>query len=180
MYLLQMLADVPDAVEEDLASLMDAYQALLYTIAIGILGRGRREDAEECVADAFLAYWRNRNRHIENVQAYLAVSAKHMALNRLKLLRRREYEELTEDIPDIFSLTPEEEVMESINGEIIREVLSALAGCDGEIFLRRYFWCQSVKEIARQMGLKPKFVENRLYLAKKTIREALLRRHINL
>ena len=120
MYLLQMLADVPDAVEEDLASLMDAYQALLYTIAIGILGRGRREDAEECVADAFLAYWRNRNRHIENVQAYLAVSAKHMALNRLKLLRRRDYEELTEDIPDIFSLTPEEEVMESINGEIIR------------------------------------------------------------
>lgn len=180
MILLQMLTDVRDPVEADLESLIDAYQNLLYTIAIGILGKGRREDAEECVADTFLAYWRNRHREIENIQAYLAVSAKHMALNRLKQLRRREYEELTEDMPDLFSMTPEEEVIEAVNEEIVRQVLAGLAGYDGEIFLRRYFWCQSVKEIARQMGLKPKFVENRLYLAKKHIREELLRRHINL
>lgn len=180
MILLQMLAEFHDPTEDDLASLMDAYQNLLYAIAIGILGRNRREDAEECVADVFVAYWRNRHRPIENLQAYLAVSAKHMALNRLKQLRRREYEELTEDTPDLFSLTPEEEVMEAVNEEIVQQVLAGLKGYDGEIYLRRYFWCQSVREIARQMGLKPKFVENRLYLAKKTIREELLRRHINL
>jgi len=180
MYLLEMLADIPETIEEDLAQLMDAYQALLYTIAIGILGKHRREDAEECVADVFLAYWRNRHRQIDNIQAYLAVSAKHMALNRLKQLHKRDYEELTEDIPDFFSLTPEEEVIETINEEIVRRVLTELSPPDGEIWLRRYFWCQSVKEIARQMDLKPKFVENRLYLAKKSIREALLAQHINL
>jgi len=178
--LLDMLAAFSDPAEEELEALMDAYENLLYAITVGILGKSRREDAEECVADTFLAYWRNRHRPIENVQAYLAVSAKHMALNRLKQLRRREYEQLTEEMPDLFSLSPEEEVMETINEEIVRQVLAELKGYDGEIFLRRYFWCQSVKEIARQMGLQPKFVENRLYLAKKQIREELLRRHINL
>ena len=53
-------------------------------------------------------------------------------------------------------LTPEEEVMEAVNEEIVRQVLAGLKGYDGEIYLRRYFWCQSVREIARQMGLKPK------------------------
>ena len=180
MILLEMLAAFTDPAEEELEALIDAYISLLYAITVGILGKNHREDAEECVADTFLAYWRNRHRSIENVQAYLAVSAKHMALNRLKQLRRREYEQLTEEMPDLFSLSPEEEVMETINEEIVRQVLSDLQGYDGEIFLRRYFWCQSVKEIARQMGLQPKFVENRLYLAKKHIREELLRRHINL
>ena len=57
MYLLTMLADVPEKYEEnDLASLMEAYTPLLYTIAVGILGHSRREDAEECVADVFVAY----------------------------------------------------------------------------------------------------------------------------
>lgn len=180
MILLTMLADFRDPAEEELSALIDAYEHLLYTIAIGILGSSRKEDAEECVADVFVAYWRNRHRPIENIQAYLAVSVKHMALNRLKQLRRKKYEELTEEIPDLFSLTPEEEVIETVNEEIVRQVLAALHGYDSEIFLRRYFWCQSVKEIARQMGLKPKFVENRLYLAKKAIRADLLRRHINL
>lgn len=181
MYLLTMLADVPEKYEEnDLASLMEAYTPLLYTIAVGILGHSRREDAEECVADVFVAYWRNRDRAIGNVKAYLAVSAKHMALNRLKQIRRRQYAELTEEIPDLASLSPEEEVMETVNGEIVRQVLAILKPPDGEIWLRRYFWCQSVKEIARQMGLKPKFVENRLYLTKKTVRSLLLQHHINL
>ena len=180
MLLLTMLANLRDPAEEELSALMEAYEPLLYAITIGILGRTRKEDAEECVADVFVAYWRNRHQPIDNVQAYLAVSAKHTALNRLKQLRRREYEELTEEMPDLFSLTPEEEVIEAVNGEIVRQVLTALQGYDSEIFLRRYFWCQSVREIARQMGLKPKFVENRLYLAKKVIRADLLRRHINL
>jgi len=127
-----------------------------------------------------VAYWRNRGRAISNVKAYLAVSAKHMALNRLKQIQRRQYTELTEEIPDMVSLSPEEEVMEAVNGEIVRQVLTILNPPDGEIWLRRYFWCQSIKEIARQMGLKPKFVENRLYLTKKTVRSLLLQHHINL
>ena len=181
MYLLTILADIPETyAEEDLRSLMEIYSPLLYTIAVGILGHSCREDAEECVADVFLAYWQNRGRAIGNVKAYLAVSAKHMALNRLKQIRRRQYSELTEEIPDIVSLSPEEEVIEIVNGEIVRQILALLQPQDGEIWLRRYFWCQSVKEIARQMGLKPKFVENRLYLTKKTVRSLLLQHHINL
>ncbi len=171
---------VPD--ENDLENLITAYEKLLFTIAIGILGKSYREDAEECVADAFLGYWRTRQSsgEVENTKAYLAVSVKHLALNRLKKLKKRLYEEITEDVPDFFSLTPEEEVMETENGVIIREVLFSLPPVDREIWLRRYFWCQPVKEIARQMGVKPKFVENRLYVGKKAVRSGLLERHINL
>ncbi len=104
---------VPD--ENDLENLITAYEKLLFTIAIGILGKSYREDAEECVADAFLGYWRIRQSsgEVENTKAYLAVSVKHLALNRLKKLKKRLYEEITEDVPDFFSLTPEEEVMET-------------------------------------------------------------------
>ncbi len=171
---------IPDA--DDLEGLMSAYERLLFTIAIGILGKTYREDAEECVADAFLGYWRIRQASgtVENVKAYLAVSVKHLALNRLKKLKRRRYAEITEEVPDFLSLSPEEAVMESANGIIVREVLESLPAVEREIWLRRYFWCQPVKEIARQMGLKPKLVENRLYAGKKAVRQGLLDRHINL
>ncbi len=187
MYWLTILEPIPTPAisdDYDLSELMTAYEKLLYSIAIGILGKSYREDAEECVADAFLGYWRIRQKNsttpIDNVKAYLAVSVKHLALNRLEKLKKQRYEELTEDVPDVFAASPEEMVMAGENRVIIREVLEGLPAVDREIWLRRYFWCQAVKEIARQMELKPKYVENRLYTCKKTVREQLTNRHINL
>ena len=68
----------------------------------------------------------------------------------------------------------DDEISAVCDREMIRAVIDGLSPPDNDIFVRRYYYCQSVKEIARALHKTPKFIENRLYLAKKTVRERLL------
>ena len=60
----------------------------------GILNRilpGRPEDVEECMADVFVALWKNARRLCQSgapVKAWLVVTARNTGINRLRRLRR--------------------------------------------------------------------------------------------
>ena len=60
----------------------------------GILNRilpGRPEDVEECMADVFVALWKNARRLCQRgapVKAWLVVTARNTGINRLRRLRR--------------------------------------------------------------------------------------------
>ena len=107
----------------------------------------------------------------------LQTIARRQAINRLHAIARRR-----EDITDDEMLDAElcaaglwdDEISAACDRELIRAVIDGLPPPDNDIFVRRYYYCQSVKEIARAIHRTPKFVENRLYLAKKTVRERLL------
>jgi RNA polymerase sigma-70 factor (ECF subfamily) len=66
------------------------------------------------------------------------------------------------------------EVSKSINKEIIRETINSLPYPDKDIFIRRYYLFESVKEIAQYLDLTPKSVENKLYRGKDKLKAALI------
>ena len=57
--------------------------------------------------------------------------------------------------------------------EALRSAIDAMGEPDREILLRRYYWDQKPKEIAAALNLPVKQIENRLYRAKRSLREQL-------
>lgn len=155
------------------------YTPLVETVVSGVLGRSKKQDIEELVSDVFVAYWKAEKYDCSDsgVKNLLITIARRQAINRMIKLNRHVYDELDDEISDGGLI--DDEVISNIESSIIRKVINNLTPPDNEIFTRRYYYCQSVREIAHEMKLKVKYVENRLYLAKKTIREQLVSNGVN-
>lgn len=162
----------------DFETLVRRYSGLVYTVVSGILGRGRKRDIEEVMSDVFVAYWQTKkyDESDPSVRNLLIVIARRQAVNRYRQLLRTDADELNEELAAAGLL--DDIVAQHCEAAAIREVIASLKPPDNEIFTRRYYYCQSVKEIARALGIRPKKVENRLYYAKKAIRERLLAKGI--
>lgn len=165
--------------EQKLTDIIKKYSPFVYTIVSGIIGKEKKSDIEEVCADVFAAFWfaGKYDTSDDGIRALLVTIARHHAINRAKQLRRHVWEELDEEIAD--AGFTDDEVHEKIRAEIIRDAIDSLTPPDNEIFVRRYYYCQSVKEIAKALGVKPKYVENRLYYTKSKLRKELEKRGID-
>ena len=63
--------------ERALSQILSAYSGLVYHVAAAILGRASHEEIEECVSDAFLAVYNNRD-HLDFSQG----SSRHISVPR--------------------------------------------------------------------------------------------------
>ncbi len=165
--------------EKQLSYLMKKYAPMVTAVVSGMLGAGHRRDTEEVVADVFYQFWR-ADKYDEGEQGMrnlLLTIARRQAINRLHAIARKKEDIIDDEMLDAELCAAglwDDEISAACDREMIRAVIDGLTPPDNEIFTRRYYYCQSVKEIARAIRKSPKFVENRLYLAKKTVRERLL------
>ena len=156
--------------------LMDKYIRLLWTVAEQALGSaGSEEDLEECVADVFVCLWLNPEKFDPqrgSLKSYLCMMARSRALNRLRQLNRQTALPL-ETLP--LSEEPEAaELLESRqDATALHAAIDTLEEPDREILVRRYYYDQKPKEIAVALNLPVKQIENRLYRAKRRLRDQL-------
>ena len=154
--------------EKAIAAIMDKYSRMLWKAAAPILGSSE-SDIEECVADVFISLWQKPELYDETrgkLSTWLCTMAKNKALDRLRSIKARR-EESADLIPETGSTT-EEEVEYGIE-----ECLTELSAEDREIMERRYYQEQKPAEIAKDMGLDKKKVENRLFRSKRKLKALL-------
>jgi len=165
--------------ETQLTALMRKYAPMVTAVVSGMLGAGHKRDVEEVTADVFYQLWK-ANKYDESDQGMrnlLLTIARRQAINRLHSIARKKEEIADDEMLDAELCAAglwDDEISAACDREMIRAVIDGLPPPDNDIFVRRYYYCQSVKEIARAIRKTPKFVENRLYFAKKTVRERLL------
>ena len=165
--------------ETQLAALMRRYAPMVTAVVSGMLGAGHKRDVEEVTADVFYQLWK-ANKYDESDQGMrnlLLTIARRQAINRLHSIARKKEEIADDEVLDAELCAAglwDDEISAACDREMIRAVIDGLPPPDNDIFVRRYYYCQSVKEIARALHRSPKFIENRLYLAKKTVRARLL------
>ena len=166
--------------EAELEKIMDEYSDLVYTVAASILGRERAPDIEECMSDTFFDIFRSSYEADQIGRNYVITIARRRAVDRLRYIGRHggsRDEELNEELAEAgFS----DDIAETIDKKLLADAVRSLPDKDGEIFTRRYYYGQSVREIARCMSVKAKYVSNRLYLARKALREYLIRKGIEM
>ena len=163
-----------DAIER----LSGKYGRLLYVIASNILADPR--DIQECVNDTYLAVWNTIPPENPNpLSSYICRILRNTALKRLRSnaaqCRNSAYDlsldELASCIPD----TALEDAFRSRElGRSINRFLDTLSKESRIIFLRRYWFGDSVKNIAALTGIKENAVSVRL----SRIRSALAQ-HLN-
>ena len=155
--------------EKAIAAIMNKYSRLLWKTAAGIL-TSSEEDIEECVADVFISLWQKPELYDESrgkLSTWLCTMTKNKALDRLRSIKARR-EEPVDEIPETATQADTIE-----NGYDLEQCLDRLPEEDREIVKRRYYHEQKPADIAKDMGIDKKKVENRLFRSKKKLKDML-------
>lgn len=150
--------------------------------AAAIIGRvlGNREsDIEECVEDSFVSVWKisQSGEEIRSLKGCVAFAARNIAINRYKKLHREQAEDI-----DGLELPSEEDIVldfeNSSNARMVQTLVFSMDEPDREIFVRKYFLMESLKEIAKRTMLDEIQIKNRLYRGRMKLRRQLEERGV--
>lgn len=150
--------------ERAIGEMSGKYGRYCGSIAQGILKN--YEDAEECVNDAYMRAWESiPPQNPTSLKAYLAKITKNIALDRIKALGRDKrgggelplvYEELEFLAADTRSVEGELERKEMLAA--VNRFLKRSSTVHMRAFVLRYWYCESVAEVARELGLRENHV----------------------
>lgn len=168
--LMRLKAREPEALEAAI------HRYARYTAAVvkRVLGEfGGPQDVEELSSDAFVALWENAEslREDSSLKNWLAVVARNRALKHLGKFRLEE--PLEEDFLDVEDNPLAGEVERREEARQVRAAVYSLPGEDRDIFLRHYFWRQSVSQIAVETGRNENTVKSRLKRGREKLRQKL-------
>lgn len=157
-----------------LEALMDAYIPYVSAIVWNILrGAMPPEDAEEVVSDVFLSAW-SQAADLEpgHVKGWLGAVARNKSKNRLRQIGQTL--PLDDDALDVPGLDdPVVELERAEEQTLVRQALDSLQPQDREIFLRYYYYAQTVAEISVDMGLNSSTVKTKLRRGRIKLKELL-------
>lgn len=152
--------------------LIDKYVRYVGAIALKISGnRLNMYDIEEICSDVFIKLWNNADRITltgDSLKPYIAITTRNTTLNVLRNKKMNLEEELEETV--LTKDSTENVVILNEERKIIKSVISSLKEPDREIFIRRYFYLEKVKDIASKIGMNEKAVSARISRAKEMLR----------
>ena len=138
--------------QEALEWFIDKYSAYVGTVVNSILASSMtHEDVEEVTADVFVTLWRSaENLYPLNLKGYLSRVARSLSMQKLR-----------------------ERVQREDQDQLIRKLVYSMPQPDKEIFLRFYYYCQSVSVIANQMQMNPSTIKTKLRRGRERLRTFL-------
>ena len=165
-----------DRSEQAIVETDSKYGAYCYSIAYNALANN--EDAEESVSDTYMAAWKSiPPRRPRFLSAFLGKLTRHISIDRWRRSSAKKrgggelslvMDELEEVIADSGNVEAEYERKELAG--IINGYLHSLPDRECNIFLRRYFYMESVKEIAKRYALSESNVSMTLSRTRKKLK----------
>ena len=162
--------------EEAIAACQSKYGLTCHRVAYNILHSD--EDAEECVSDTWLRAWNAiPPERPARLGAWLATVTRRLALSRYESRRAAKrcggveisLEELAECLPDgCLSMADDVALSEAINS-----FLASLPTRTRMIFMRKYWYMDSVSAIAEKLGMGESAVKVSLHRTREKFREHL-------
>ena len=159
--------------EDALAWFIDKYTAYVCTVIRYIIGSSMTEaDVEEAASDVFLALWEQADRvSLSTVRPWLGGVARNKA--RQKLRERGLTLSLDEDLLVVDGADLEEDLAREERDSLVRDAVLAMEPTDRTIFLRYYYHCQPVAQIAEELGVPVSTVKSRLKRGREKLRGKL-------
>ena len=165
--------------EQAVAETAKRYGARLRKLAYSVLEE--EAAAEECENDAYLEAW-NAIPPAEPrtyLYAFLARITRHLAIDRCRNQARKKrsarLEELTAELADCVS--GPEDVERSVEARLVAEAVSrflrALPEEKRDMFLRRYWYCDSIGSIAGRLRCGESRVKTALHRTRKELKDYL-------
>lgn len=159
------------------------YGRVCHRLSFNILNSQR--DAEECVNDAYLGAWNAIPPAKPNpLQAYICKIVRNISLNlyyRKEAAKRNSvYDVAIQELEAYLSApsTVETEIEARELARIIENFLDTLTVENRVIFMRRYWFYDSYKDIAERVGLTEKIVSVRLTRTRQKMKKYLIEREV--
>ena len=157
---------------------IEKYGALCSSIAYSILKD--KQNAEECVNDVFFNAWNSiPPQKPKKFSSYLAKITRNLAIDSLRKSNAKkrgasEYEIALEELGECVGTDEvEQKFDESTALCAINSFLETLSAKKRNVFLRRYFYFDSIKEISNRYGLKDSSVKMILKRTRESLKEFL-------
>ena len=152
------------------------YGKMLYRLAERILHSP--SDSEETLNDSYLAAWNSMpDNRPDHLGGYMAKIIRNLSLNRYEKSKAEKRGgnatlcELSDCIP-----SPSDPVEEYENAELQRVIERFLSMLDREkrvVFVKRYFFSESLSEIAEETGISEPKLKSMLHRLRQKLRDAL-------
>lgn len=168
--------------ETAISAAMEKYKSYCMRIALNILHS--HEEAEECVNDAFLKAWELIPPHKpQTLSTFLGKITRNLAINRYRQAFAEKrgsgdtalaFEELSEIVSgnaDVQGKAERQELLGEINA-----FLKRLPERQRNVFICRYWFCESVREVAERFSISESNVSVILNRVRKKLREHLQKR----
>ncbi len=157
--------------ERGMDGLIKKYGPLMRYIISPILNNSH--DTEDCLSEAAMRVWNKIYLYDSgkgSFKGWLTSITRNTALNYLK--NSKSEGEISDDIPSQ-DTTPEEELLKKEMQSALERALEQLSQYDRILIYRRYYYMQSLSQIASELGTTERAIEGRLYRLKKQLRKAL-------
>lgn len=168
-----------DRSEQAISETAKKYGRYCHYIAFHILHN--EEDSEECVNDTYFRAWNAiPPNQPKRLQTFLGKITRNLSLNKWEKQTAQKrgsgqmehaLEELVECIPSENNV--EKVIEDKLIVQIINDFLDHLSSEKRKIFVRRYFYFSSIKEIAKDYGLSESKVTVTLFRTRQMLKEVL-------
>ena len=167
------LRNLRNGSEEALEWFIHQYNAYVTTVVYNIIGTSMdMSDVEEVVSDVFVTLWQNAD-SVRSVKGYLGTVARNKAKN-----KAREAGcdlSLDENILVIEGPGPESTYEKKELSAAVKRAVFQMPPPDKEIFLRFYYYYQSLEDISTEMGINISTVKTRLRRGRQKLKVTLTR-----
>ena len=159
------------------------YGAYCSSIAFNVLGN--TEDAGECMNDTLLRAWNSiPPQKPENLKAYLGRIARNLAIDRYDKLTAEkrgggQYELAIDELAECIADTKDHTGMSDLS-EIVNDFLKKQEKDKRVIFVKRYFYLDPVKKIAKDLSISESNVKTTLFRLRNALKEELSKEGINI
>ena len=176
----KQIIDLFFARSEDAITELDfKYGRLCYHIAENILNNN--QDAEECVNDTYLGAWNTIPPQKPNpLQAYICKIVRNIAITKYHAntaqKRNSHYDVALDELENCLCSpdTPEATLQAKELSGLLNRFLSELDTRSRVIFVRRYWYADSINEIAASFGMRPNSVTVQISRIRGKLRKFLM------
>ncbi len=151
------------------------YGRLCMQVSMNILGPGGEQDAEECVSDAYLRLWDSiPPARPRSLCAYLCRIVRNLSINRLRdMTRARRGRDMTISLSELETCIPAPREEDDALPRCISAFLRETDELERNLFMGRYWYAMSVKDLAKEWDMSPNRVSVHLYRTRERLRRYL-------
>lgn len=155
------------------------YGKLCHSIAYNILSN--REDSEECVNDTYIGVWNAiPPTRPNNFMAFVCRIARNLSLKRLEFLKREKRSaDVILSLDELSAVLPDERYAPDVSDEDVGRLISQFLRTQKEdvrnVFIRKYYFFDSVKEIAERYSFTESKVKNMLFYTRNKLKDYLIK-----
>lgn len=163
--------------EDAIEQAQTVYGPMCRRIALRMLGS--EEDAQECLNDTWHSLWDAiPPEKPVFLRAYIARITRNLAMKRLIRQKAEKRTAATVSFEELSQCIPDRETVESVveGKELVRAIdafLDTLEERERNLFLRRYWFFDSVKELSRQFHMSESNVKVTLYRIRNQLKDYL-------